>query len=208
MVRRGLWLGLIGIMINVPIEAAILCAQKSGAIKLREVCKKNESPMDLIALGLQTPGVIVKDTHGTTIGPLASLGQSIGVFRKLDVALAFIPLDVGYKTFREEAFELLYESQDCQGPPLLDVQPQFLFITGGIIGNTFYYAPNSGQPGTIHSSRLNDPQTITSPDRCFGGSTFIPPHSCCFPRNREGEFAAPQTFDLENFILPLRAEMP
>lgn len=51
---------LLSVWIYSRADAAVLCAPKSeeGAVKVREACKKNETQLDPVALGLQWTGIL------------------------------------------------------------------------------------------------------------------------------------------------------
>jgi hypothetical protein len=77
-------------------DAAVLCARKSGALKLRETCKAKETVVDPVALGLRGPdgpagpagptgpsGIIVTETDllggfDNTFTPVATLALEAG----------------------------------------------------------------------------------------------------------------------------------
>src|SRR5262245_34487308 len=45
----------IAVLVASPIEAVVLCVKKSGAVVLRETCRKKEAPVDVSQLGLVGP---------------------------------------------------------------------------------------------------------------------------------------------------------
>jgi hypothetical protein len=61
-------------------DAAVLCATKKGAVKLREACKPKETAIDPVALGLQGPKGDKGDSGaaGTPGVGLITLGQTVG----------------------------------------------------------------------------------------------------------------------------------
>src|SRR5262245_37345549 len=74
-----LWLLMLIVLLGLsfPVEAAVLCAPKkgTGAVFVRETCKKNERQLDPAALGLRGPGAIVKDSRGTLVGMVLDRGE-------------------------------------------------------------------------------------------------------------------------------------
>jgi hypothetical protein len=55
-------------------QAAVLCATKKGAVKLRETCKPKETPIDAAAVGAQGP----KGDAGAPGAGLVTLAQTVG----------------------------------------------------------------------------------------------------------------------------------
>ncbi|MBI3249237.1 MAG: hypothetical protein HYZ50_22265 [Deltaproteobacteria bacterium] len=142
-------------------DAAILCARKdregnaSGAISVRQECRKNEVQLDPAVLGVQPPAVY--DATGKKVGDII---DQYGV----DAALVLFPRNQYllrlYVTvegrFFGEGISLYFESSDCTGMQFMrpsELQPRVpVFFQNGVVfspGQTIYIPDPQAIPQVV-----------------------------------------------------------
>jgi hypothetical protein len=181
------------------VHAAVLCAPKSGqgTIRIREVCKKNEVQLDLVALGLLEPGAVVRDANESFVGTVYYGGS---VLRQVgEIAVEFPVTKAG---LIQEGLGLYHESTDCSGPALMAASTEeLLLVRGWVRGTTVYYPPSSGsiKPNSVSFT------PISAAD-CW--SVFIPPNICCdVAGNVPAIYGPPGTINLSHLVSPFHVEV-
>ena len=163
-------------LMSAPGSAAVLCQKKSGAVVVREACKKKETPLDLAGV-VGGSGAIVVDANGKVVGAIADVEAGGGprVARRVGDVLLLLRVNAG--GFTESQAGFFYESTDCTGQILLPATAGSLFAEATVRSGVAYYA--AGTPVTF-TTRSSLGPTLT-PGMCFGGGTFVPPDLCCTP---------------------------
>lgn len=191
-------------------DAAMLCARKdkegnaSGAVTIRESCKKNETPVDLVGLGLAGPSIVVKDANETLIGVLL---DSNAILARLENSLARLPF-LSSK-FQEGYVQLWYESVDCSGQALAVSSGPASMREGQIVGSIFYAEPVVFTGTTALHARGEISPNHNDPSSCQSPSFFVPPHMCCIPLQTPWVMPVGpvQLFDVSGFVPPFRVEV-
>src|SRR5438874_5836813 len=123
-------------------SATVLCKTSTGLVAVRDACKRGETQLDPIALGLQGPpgptgatgatgatgppgpGLVVRDANGQFVGLF--LGGTT-LRRRVGGQLLQLLFDAsGFLEFGNRSV-VLYQSADCSGPVLMqcDLQQPF-----------------------------------------------------------------------------------
>jgi hypothetical protein len=136
-------------------EAMVLCAQKSGTVKVREVCKPKEVQLDPAALGLRGPGAVVKDANGALVG----VSTGYGILRNVEGIWVALLIDSNTGNFVKGSMSFWHESADCSGTGLMFATPTQLVAGSKILGTTLYYA-STGTTVTISSHSKSDHRTL------------------------------------------------
>jgi hypothetical protein len=188
--------------------AAVLCATRSGSVKLRAECRASETAIDPTALGLKGPkgdpgpAVLVKDANGALVGT-GSAGFGDGavpiVIRVNGAPIALSVLAQGF----EEYLNLFYAAPGCTGPPLLLVEAGYLMPVGSAFQGKLYYATGPAGDHTIASSEFVA--------RVCNGTTTAR-GTCCHNNSNPAvqEAATAATVDLASlgFVPPFHVEGP
>jgi hypothetical protein len=173
-------------------DAAVLCAPKSGAgtIKVREVCKRNETPLDPATVGLESTGPAAYDANGNKVGKVISTNtHSAVVPLKVADHSPFTLLVAGNRLIPNSA--AVFESTDCSGTLYLE--------EGTIDSDRVWSRAGVAPPGrTVYLAEIGTPlRTITI------GSLWNPTVNTCVPVNRDGQvFPATPVIDLSTLFTP------
>jgi hypothetical protein len=188
---------------------ATLCAKKSGAIVMRDECRKREtavSPSQLGGLagpsgadGSQgargekgekgDPGDFrVVDSTGRFVG-IVDVGHPDAIaVRVPDVGLGILYSEQDGQGFYQDGVTLYHESADCEGEPLFGVSRYELIQYVGAFGNFAYFPRLPGDTRTI-LSREYDANTC---------ATFVTGRGLCCEN-----FAATEAFVASIVAVPL-----
>ena len=227
MKRMG-WLLAVGVLLTAmgTADAAVLCTKKTGAVVIRDACKKKERAMNLAdfgasgpqgAPGATGPGVFVVDANGALVGPVV---DELNIFtsplmarvvRKLGNDVVSIPVDPA-AGFPETASPppVFFANAGCSGqsyvlpPPI----PTFaLAFTTIIHGGVAYYGVSSGASHTFASVLV----FFVTPASCTGGGgTVVGADACCVPSVSSATLSPSGSFNLAtlNLVAPFHAVAP
>lgn len=184
---------------------AVLCKRKSGALLLRDACKKKETAVDASAIGTAgpagaaAPAIRVVDANGGQVGDFTDTGLSV-VFVVGELTLQ---VGVGSDGFTQSA-SFLHTSDDCSGDRYLSVfDSQRLTLFAGVLGATAYYASGAAEELTIKSI-----ESVRSAAACASdGGKILTNGLCCTTTTFGTNGAAPTTFDLSGYVAPFRVEL-
>jgi hypothetical protein len=164
-------------------HADVLCTTRSGALRVRQTCKRREKPVDLTTLGpVGAPGAPgdpgapgpagqLIDAAGQRLSPTLFAEEEFGtVLRIGDVVVGTAVHTDRFSTF----VRLVYEASNCAGAPLVQafnglLRPAFF------MGSTAYYAGDPIQSRVTMSYA----STSTAGDCMLAGGTFNAGF-CCF----------------------------
>lgn len=200
----GCLLGLLGT--TSLTTAAVLCVKKdkngnpSGSIAIRATCKKTETQLDPVTVGLRGPGAVVKDANGETVGLFFE--EHGWVLRQVgSSAVRFMANEAGL--IKSEVRTLDHESTDCSGPTFTspDQEEVLALVKRGLVrGTTVHYVSGPSVVATIRSSS-EVPATSC-------GETFIPPNICCHSSGVGAVLRNPMdTLDLSHLVPPFHIEV-
>jgi hypothetical protein len=186
-------------------HALVLCKRKSGALALREACKKKETAVDASAIGTlgpagaAAPSLRVVDANGRQVGDFTDRGSTV-IFAVGEVSLE---IAVGSDGFTQQV-SFLHTSDDCSGDRYMSLfAPERLARFAGVVGTTAYYAVPPGQELTFAAFEF-----ITSAADCTAGAgTVLPNGLCCSKSTNVINAALPATFDLGAYVPPFRVEV-
>jgi len=227
MKRMG-WLLAVGVVLTAmgTADAAVLCTKKTGAVVIRDACKKKERAMNLAdfgasgpqgAPGATGPGVFVVDANGALVGPVVdelnilTSPPMARVVRKLGNDVVSIPVDPA-AGFPETASlpPVFFANAGCSGqsyvipPPI----PTFaLAFTTIIHGGVAYYAVSSAASHTFGSLLA----FFITPVSCTGaGGTVVGADGCCLPSASSATLSPSGSFNLAtlNLVAPFHAVAP
>ena len=211
-------------------SALVMCAKvrkatgeirEGTSIKLRTTCRDSEEQLNPAALGLQGPpgedggGIVARDATGVLLGPTGELRSREvavtstvvdGISRPVVVAFT-APGFSGERSF-------YYESSDCVGEALfLNANTYPAIGDLRVTGPASQGEPHSG-PGTLLHYPVGGRFTTTAlsigrddnASGCAGeGGVFTSPSFCCISANvTASDYHRTATFDLGNFVPPLR----
>lgn len=204
--------------------AVVLCARPKAdgtyntSIKLRDVCKSNETRLDPVALGLQGPqgtpgGLILRDAGGQTVGVVDMFDPTSVTMRVGGQFYGHLRVDLVDGITGGGAGALVhYATIDCSGEPhiksAIDASHPPIRFDATVFGSLLMFAEEVGVLTHISSS-----------EAWFGfagvgcsdaGGTFPGPHGgCCLPNNA-GDILAPiaGTFNLATFVPPFHLDGP
>src|SRR5438132_5289598 len=116
------WLPVLLMALASPASADVLCKARKGVVVVRSACKRKETQLDPDALGLRGPqgplgpGLAVHDANGALVGALLENGVVVRVIAGVTRALR-----VNRNGFISDLFSWSAESEDCSGPPLVQL---------------------------------------------------------------------------------------
>jgi hypothetical protein len=146
---------------------AAMCVKKSGAVVVRDACKKKETPLGAAQfVGEQgpagAPGASGEKGDPGAFRVVDSVGKLVG-FADVDYSAAII-VDVpglglglvysdldGSGIWPEDGIELFHESEDCEGEPLASPDRYQLVPYVQVWANTGYFPRRPGSTQTIAS---------------------------------------------------------
>lgn len=167
----------------VPSHADVLCATRSGALRVRPACKRREKPVEMAALGpvgrpgapgdpgLPAPGGQLIDTAGKSVSPILFVEEGLTTLLRIgDVVVDLGARPDGLVT----GVRFHYEATNCAGAPLVQaynrlVRPVFF------LGSTAYYP---GDPIQFRATK-SYASTETQAECMLDGGTFNA-GLCCF----------------------------
>jgi hypothetical protein len=183
-----------------PARAAVLCKARSGAMVVRQACKRGETQVDLTqfgsagaagapgtngapgASGLAGFGAILKDVNNVFVGtilddPAIFPALSTRALRTIEAQVVSFAVDAmtGFID-NPSPFTVFYEHPGCTGRAF--VVP--ILPTGFIISQAQVHAGVAYYPVEVPSVHAYDSQlTFTTMGSCSG--TFTVPDHCCTP---------------------------
>jgi hypothetical protein len=192
-------------LIAPPGADAVLCKRKSGALLLRDACKKKETAVDASAIGTAgpsgapAPAIRVLDANGRQVGDFTDTGLSV-VFV---VGELTIQVGVGSDGFTQSV-NFLHTTDDCSGDRYLSIfDSERLTLFAGVLGTTAYYASGAADELTIKSIE----SVRSAADCATDGGTVLTKGLCCTTTTFGTNGAAPTAFDLSGYVPPFRVEL-
>lgn len=186
-----------------------LCRKRSGALVLRETCRRREARLDLLLVGTSgpagqpgapgtagstAPGVALRDAVGRRVGVAVQLGE--GEVIAAVVGGRLVGLAVTTDGFPDRVF-FLHDRADCADTPL--VSAEAVLPIASVTGTTAYVA---GDPIVLHTVKARE--TITSTCAAQGG-TVLSNGRCCtaFPQMATAGPATPLDLTELQYTPPL-----
>ena len=212
-------------------SAAVLCRTSTGLVAVRDACKRGETQLDPVALGLQGPkgdkgdpgpqgppgpALVVRDANSKLAGVVVSFGngQRTKVARRIGERVYVITIQTD--GFPNTAGGFTFESPDCTGAPFAVADgPSSSLMSGSLAvrSGTGYFGQEPFEQrsaGSVISDLLFD----VSESECttYWHGAFTPPEGCCLRETLVGPlYLAPLTaFDMSTLGLvpPFRVEGP
>ena len=185
--------------------ALVVCKRRSGALVLREACKKKETAVDAAAIGTvgpagaAAPSLRVVDASGRQVGDFTDNGLTV-IFAVGDLSLE---IAVGSDGFTQQV-TFLHTSDDCSGDRYMSLfAPERLARFSGVLGTTAYYAVPPAQELTFAAF-----ETVESAAACTAGTgTILSNGLCCLKSTTTVNAGSPATFDLGGYVPPFRVEL-
>ena len=186
----------LGLTATEAAHALVVCTRKSGALVLREACKKKETAVDASALGTvgpagpPAPALRVVDANGRQVGDFTDTGSAV-IFA------------VGVDGFTQQ-LSFFHTSADCSGDRYTSLfDPKNLARFAGVQGTTAYYISGPTQELTFASQEY----TRSAADCASDGGTVLENGLCCVVTTATVDAAVPTTLDLSAFVPPFRVEL-
>jgi hypothetical protein len=185
--------------------ALVVCKRKSGALVLREACKKKETAVDPAAIGTvgpagaAAPSLRVVDANGRQVGDFTDTGSAV-TFAVGELSVA---VGVGRDGFTQQ-LSFLHKSADCSGDRYISLfDPKDLARFAGVQGTTAYYVSGPAQELTFGSNEY-----LRSAADCAADGGTVPENGlCCVTTTATLNAAVPTTLDLSAFVPPFRVEL-
>ncbi len=183
------------VLLAADAHAMVLCTSSrgSGTVRVREVCRANETQLDPVALGLQGPpgttgttgaigagAFVLKDSMGNIVGPIVA-GVSLPAAQVAVVVDGRQLLIDGVTTagFTDTVdATLYYEHTGCTGQAFAYNGGQlsaFVQVAQVHHGAILYAAEPAMTRGFVAYSQVKSLTDCPGPQ-----GTFLPPDTCCF----------------------------
>lgn len=197
---------LLGPMTSVDAHALVLCKGKSGALALRESCKRKETPVDATAIGTvgapgaPAPTLRVVDANGRQVGDLTDTAGQVAFL----IGNRTVHVGVGTNGFVQQV-TFQHASANCGGDRFIGVyDPARLVRFAGVSGTTGYYGADPTQEMSIASFEYTATPTSCASD----GGTLLPNGFCCRSQAAQATLVGvAATLDLSGYTPPFRAEL-
>jgi hypothetical protein len=195
----------LGLTATEAAHAVVVCKRKSGALVLRDACKKKETAVDASTLGTvgppgpPAPALRVVDANGRQVGDFTDTGSAV-IFAvgELSVSVA-----VGKDGFTQQ-LGFFHTTSDCSGDRYISLfDPKNLARFAGVQGTTAYYVSAPVQELTFGSREY----LRSAADCAADGGTVLENGFCCVTTTATVNAAVPTTLDLSAFVPPFRVEL-
>jgi hypothetical protein len=236
MKRMGWWLAVsVVLAAGWAADAAVLCTKRSGAVVIRDACKRREHPLDLAQFGASGPqgtpgtagtpgtpgatgpGVFVLDANGALVGPMIDevnifvAPLSGRVVRRLGNDVVSIPVDpvAGFPETPTPP-PRFFANANCTGQMYVIPPPVASFAidpTTIIHDSVAYYALSPGST-LAYASVLS---FFVAPASCTGGGgTVVGADGCCSASASSTTLSPAGSFDLSTLglVAPFHAMAP
>jgi hypothetical protein len=191
-------------LVAIDAEAVVLCKKRSGALSIREACKRKETQVDPATAGVvgprgaAAPTVRVIDTNGATVGDVTNIFGTLG----FNVAGGVVVVAATPNGIRQGAI-YAHAMPGCAGPRyVVEFEPYGLTHQAQVEGTVAYHATDPLQEVGVFSEESDTPDPICS----NRGGTILPNGFCCEDAAYTGIGSLPSMLDLSRFVPPFHAE--
>ncbi len=191
-------------LVALDADAVVLCKKRSGALSIREACKRKETQVDPATTGAvgprgtAAPAVRVVDANAVPVGDVTDIFGKVA----FDVGGAVVVVGTTPSGFRQRA-RYAHTMPGCAGPRyVVELEPFGLTHEAQVEGAVAYHATAPLQDVGVSSEESD---TSASDCTIFGG-TILPNGFCCEDAAYTGMGSPPATLDLSRFVPPFHAE--